>query len=312
MARPDVGRRHRRGRRRRTVPAVGTPRAVCDAHRTVAAHGSRVSLLLHARAARSRPPGGDGRGAAAEVSRHVPQPAGLRGGPAARRRRDGGRAVARAGRSHGELRRSRARHGVVPHRRDWRSGDRAGRRQSGLQLRGRHRRRADAHHARGPRRGPHLEHAATTARLRGLWLDAAAVCAPLARARTRSRAALEAARGHVGGRVPGQGLSAGSARKLPRAHRLVTRRRRRSAAACGLGRTVRTGRGGAQRWRLRRSEAGVGQSPLLEGGLAGAPGGSRATLSDQRRLATRGAVARASGMARGRGAAGGGVDRQAE
>ena len=92
--------------------------------------------------------------------------------------------------------------GGLPHRPDRRPGARAVRRYPRLQLRGGHRRPADGRHARDPRRGPHLEHAAPGARVRGLRLDAAGVRAPLAGAGARPRAAFETARSHLGRGVP--------------------------------------------------------------------------------------------------------------
>ena len=96
-----------------------------------------------------------------------------------------------------------------------RSGARALRRRARLQLRRRHRRCADGDHARGPRRGSHLEHAAADAALRGVRLDAAGVRARLAGDGAGSRAAVEAARRDVGGRVPRARLPAGGADELP-------------------------------------------------------------------------------------------------
>ena len=64
-------------------------------------------------------------------------------------------------------------------------GARALGRHARLQLRRRRRRCADGDHARDPRRGPHLEHAAAGAALRGVRLDAAGVRAPVAGAGAR-------------------------------------------------------------------------------------------------------------------------------
>ena len=83
------------------------------------------------------------------------------------------------------------------------------------------RRPPDGHHARDPRRGPHLEHATAGAGVPGLRLDAARVRASLAGPGTRSRAAVETPRRHVGRGVPCQGLSARGAGELPGAHRMV-------------------------------------------------------------------------------------------
>ncbi len=99
------------------------------------------------------------------------------------------------------------------------------RRHPGLQLRRRRRRRADADHARRARRGPHLEHAAADAALRGARLDAAGVRAPLARARPRPRAAVEAARRDLGGASSGA--------------RATCRRRSPTTWRCSAGRRAR-------------------------------------------------------------------------
>ena len=77
-------------------------------------------------------------------------------------------------------------------------GARALRRHPRLQLRRGDRRCADGDHACDSRRGSHLEHAAADPAVRGVRLDAAGVCAPVARDGARSRAAVEAARRHVG------------------------------------------------------------------------------------------------------------------
>ena len=159
-----------------------------------------LSLLLLGREAGGRAPGATRGGAAAALCGHVP----ARSIPAdsARRQAAGEPAVVRlrvpANREvvfHDLVR------GTVTFHTDQIGdpGARALRRHPGLQLRGRHRRPADGHHARDPRRGPHLEHAAPGARVRGVRLDAAGLRAPLAGAGARSRAALEAPRRHLGG-----------------------------------------------------------------------------------------------------------------
>ena len=91
---------------------------------------------------------------------------------------------------------------TLQHRGDRRSGDRALGRPARVQLRRRGRRCADGDHARDPRRGSHLEHAAAGADLPGARLHAAGVRAPLARDGAGPHAALEAARRDLGGRVP--------------------------------------------------------------------------------------------------------------
>ncbi len=127
----------------------------------------------------------------------------------------------------GELRRCRARPGVVSHRRDRRSGARPLRRHAGLQLCRGDRRCADAGDARRARRGSHLEHAAPGAAVRSVRLAAADLCPSLAGDGPRSHAALEAARRDLGRRVPRQGLPARGAGQLPGADRLVARARAR-------------------------------------------------------------------------------------
>ena len=128
------------------------------------------------------------------------------------------------------------------------------------------RRCADAGDARGARRGPHFEHAATGAALRGVRLAAAGVCAPLAGDGTGSHAAVEAARRDVGRRVPREGLPAGSAGQLSRADRVVAGRGRGGAAARRARAALRPVDGGAQRRRVRRRQARVGEPPLPEDG----------------------------------------------
>ena len=153
---------------------------------------------------------------------------------ARRRIEDGEKAVIRFRVPDGprrRVRRRRARRGALQHRRHRRSGAGAVGRRARLQLRRRHRRCADGDHARGPRRGSHLEHAAAGAAVRGVRLDAAGVRARVAGDGARSRAAVEAARRHVGGRVPRARLPAGGADQLPGADRLVAGRRRGAAAA---------------------------------------------------------------------------------
>ena len=108
-------------------------------------------------------------------------------------------------------------------RRHRRSGARAIRRRSRLQLRGRRRRCADGDYACDSRRGSHLEHAAPAAAVRGVRLDAAGVCARLARARAGSCTVVEAAWRDVGEGVPRARVPAGGADELPRAAWLVAR-----------------------------------------------------------------------------------------
>ena len=202
--------------------------------------------------------GGPAGRAAAEVLGPLPRHSARRRPRAARHRRAAGGAVARARRSRGRVRRPRPRPRRVPHRRHRRSGDRAGRRHRRLQLRRGHRRRADAHHARRARRGPHLEHAAPDPGLRGVRVGAAGLCAPVAGARAGSRAALEAPRRDLGGRVPRQGLPARSARQLPGADRLVARRR---ATKCCRSTSWR----GASTWRPSATAPGSSTRPSWRG-----------------------------------------------
>ena len=89
-------------------------------------------------------------------------------------RREGGHPLSRArGQSRHRLQRSRSRRGALQHRGHRRSGPRALRRCSRVQLRRRHRRCADGDHACDPRRGSHLEYAATAAAVRGVRMAAA-------------------------------------------------------------------------------------------------------------------------------------------
>ena len=62
-----------------------------------------------------------------------------------------------------------------------------------------------------------------------------------------------------------EGLPAGSAGQLSRAHRLVAGRRRRAAAARRAGAPVPAGGRRSQRRRVRRGQARVGEPPLPEG-----------------------------------------------
>ena len=66
---------------------------------------------------------------------------------------------------------------------------------SGLQLRGHHRRCADGDHARDPRRRPHFEHAQAGGDLRGVRLEGAGVCASLDDSGRGSRAACRSGTG---------------------------------------------------------------------------------------------------------------------
>ena len=149
---------------------------------------ARPCLLLFLRAAEARggSPRDAGRGPAAALRRHLPRPV-ARGGAAAHRRgRARRRPLPRARAYRRLVPGSRSRRGHLQHRRHRRSGPRALRRPSRLQLRRGRRRCADGDHARDPRRGPHLEHAAAGAALPGARLRAAAVRAPLAGARART------------------------------------------------------------------------------------------------------------------------------
>ena len=114
---------------------------------------------------------------------------------------------------------------ALPHRRHRRSRARPVGRRPRLQLRRRHRRCVDGHHACDPRRGSHLEHAAAAAAIRGVRMAAADIRARIAGDRARSQSAVEAPRRDVGGRVPRARLPAGGADELPGADRLVTGRR---------------------------------------------------------------------------------------
>ena len=203
LARARMGRGRGRGRRRRPVPAVGAARAL----RSSTPSGCSMvgtPTTASARPRRSRPsarqrwpPGSrpSTRAAAASIALADARARRLAGErPAVRLRVPSGREVA--------LRRPRPRPRRLPHRGHRRSGDRARRRRRGLQLRRRDRRRADADHPRRARRGSHLEHTAPDPGLRGLRLVAAGLCAPLAGARPRPRAAVEAPRRDLGGRVP--------------------------------------------------------------------------------------------------------------
>ena len=207
-----LGRRRRGRRQRRPLSAVGAarhlrrPRASADRSRP------RVLLLLLRREARSRAPGDAAAGAAAEVCRHVPgdcrRTSRARAWPAARR--PSFACACPAGREvtfHDIVR------GPVTFHTDviGDPGARPVRRHAGVQLRRRRGRCADAGDACGSRRGPHFEHAATGAAVRGVRMAAAGLCAPVAGDGSGSHAALEAARRHIGRRVPREGLSAGGA-----------------------------------------------------------------------------------------------------
>ena len=216
------------GRTARTASPSGSTLYQAAAARARRAR-PRLLLLLHARAARSR-----------ARRRRWPQACrrSTAAGAGGRSRRRGGRRVARAARRRRCGLPCRAGRDVTFHdlvrgdvtfstRRHRRSRHRPVRRAARLQLRRRRRRRADGDHARDSRRGSHLEHAAAGADLRGAGRRAAGVRASVARARARSRAAVEAARRDERGRVPRARLSARGARQLPRAARLVARGRTR-------------------------------------------------------------------------------------
>ena len=204
LARPGLGRRARRRRRPRAVPAVGAARPVPLVRERTDRARARVLLLLSGRssskptaARRSRPAGRRSTPAGAVTS---PPEAAREPHARGRARR---RAVPRAASDRdGDVPGRRARHGAVRDRGHWRSRARAVRRAPRVQLRGRRRRCADGDHARDPGRGPHFEHAAAGAALRGAAVHAAGVRASGARARPRPHAAFEAPRRDVGLGVP--------------------------------------------------------------------------------------------------------------
>ena len=156
---------------------------------------------------------------------------------------------------------------------------------------------------------------------RGVRLDAAGRLRTCSlRARARSRAALEASRRDVGEGVPRSRISAGGADQLPGADRLVAGRGRRAAAARRAGQTIPARGRRAQRRRVRRREAGVGEPPLSEDGrsLAGSrssrcricsrPDGSRQPTSADLEFLTHVVPAAAASVDRaGAGAAAAGV-----
>ena len=155
-------------------------------------------------------------------------------------------------------------------------------------------------------------------------MAAAAVRTPVARPRARPRAAVEAPRGDVGGRVPRPRLPAGGARQLPGVDRVVAaagegRRGRRGGRPDGRGRAAAGGRDGAplpprgrlaQRRRVRRGQAGLGQPALPEGDPSGPPGREPLRSCAGRRR-DRGRERRGARLAAGGAAAGGGVGRPA-
>ena len=93
-----------------------------------------------------------------------------------------------------------------------------------------------------------------------LRFDAAGLRAPRPRAGPRSHAAVEAARRDVGRRVPEPRLPARVARELPRAARLVARRRRRGAARTGAGPAFRARGRRPQRRRCSTSRSSRGST----------------------------------------------------
>ena len=192
LAGTRLGRRARCRRPVRPVPAVGAARPVSLHSRGVRrTRDSRIYCFCS-------PEQLEAERQAALAAGHAPKYSGrcraldpCRVAPAGGGRRAGRDSLRRAAEPRRHVPRPRPRRRDVQHRRHRRSGHRAVGRATRLQLRRRDRRRPDADHARDPRRRSHLEHAASGARLRSARPDAAGVRASLARAGTRSRAALE-------------------------------------------------------------------------------------------------------------------------
>ena len=171
-----------------------------------------------------------------------------RGASPYRGRREGRDSFPRAGGRRRGVRGRGARAGALQHERDRRSRAGALGWSARLQLCRRDRRRADGDHARGARRGPHLQHATPGAALSGVRMDAAGLRPRVAGDGPGPRAAVQAPRRHVGGRVPRTWLSAGSPDQLPGAHRVVAGGGPGTAAAGGTGRTLQPGRRGPQQY----------------------------------------------------------------
>ena len=141
----------------------------------------------------------------------VLDPAEARAAP--RQRRSGGDSAAHSRASH-SLPRHRARHGRVLQRSGQRSHHPALQRHSGLQLRGRGRRRADEHYPRHSRRRSPLQHAQAGRAVRSAGLAGAAVRASLDDPGQRSRAAVEAPRRNLDRQLSRDGRAARGADEL--------------------------------------------------------------------------------------------------
>ena len=174
---------------------------------------------------------------------------------------------------------SRPRRGHVQHRRHRRSGPRALRRPSRLQLRRRRRRCADGDYACDPRRGSHLEHAAAGAPLSRARFRAAALRAPVAGAWARIT---RRSRSGMARRRSSEFRERGYLPEALTNYLALIGWSPRSAAATATMRADADGRAGAavrargrrpQRRRLRSREARVDEPPLHEGRVAGADGG---------------------------------------
>ena len=293
LARARMGRGRGRGRRRRPVPAVGAARALRAAHRAAARWWARLLLLLLARDARGRAPGGAGRRPAAQVPRAAadrspwptPAPGAVAGErPAVRLRVPSGREVAFDDLVRGRV----AFHTEV-------IGDPVIVRGDGVAaynyavviddalMRITHVVRGEDHISNTPRQilvyeafgwsPPAFAH---------LSLVLGPDHAPLSKRHGATSVA----------EFRGQGLPARGAGQLPGPDRLVARRRGRGAAARRTGPPVRPRRRGPQRRRLRRGQAGLGQSALPQAGRSGSAGGavpavSRAATSRCRRTCHR-------------------------
>ena len=284
---PRLGRGARRRRRARALPAVGAAASLSVVRAGAARRRARLSLLLLRR--RSSKPSGRRRvadGPSGALCGHVPpavaragaargSPAGER--PAIRFRVPDDRDVVFHDR--------RPRRRPLPYRRHRRSGHRPRRRHARLQLRRRGRRCADGGDACDARRGPHLEYAAADPAVRGARVHAAGVrasgawCSGPITARCRSGTARHrwpsserkgylpgGARNYLAllGWSPGDGRRA-SADRRARAPLLARARR-------------------AQRRRVRRRKAGVGEPPLPEDGRSARGSRScRCRISERRR-----------------------------
>ena len=260
LARPGLGRRARRRRAARTVLPVAALRSA-PRRRRAARRGRPRLLRLHA--AREVRRGAQGRRGARRGVALRPRRVGARprrGARAGRERRAAGDPLQGAGGPDG-LHRPRQGAGRVRQHGDRRLRHRPPRRPADLPPVGGLRRRGHGDHARDPRRRPRVEHAEARAAVHRDGCAGAGLRARADDPRARQEAPEQAPRRHVGARVQGAGLPARGDAQLPRAPRLVARRRQRAALDRRPDRALRARRHRLGQRGVQHREAGLGEQP---------------------------------------------------